>query len=378
MKLKHYTLIIPVLLLCACSQRKDEPVVAPWGTVNDTASTAGFDLNVIQQSGQMIILTLSGPETYYDYRGYRLGTHYTLCQHFADSLGVSLRVELCKDTAEMLGRLASGDADIIVYPLHPDSLWPGWVVDAEKPLLNEELHRWYTPAKLDAARNEMKQLLSRGTVKRRVYAPMLDKRGGIISRYDGLFVQYSRGISWDWRLMAAQCYQESTFDPQAVSWAGAKGLMQIMPGTADHLGLPREKMFDPEQNIAAAARLLAELERSFGEIRDRRERQKFVLASYNGGSFHIRDAMALARRDGKNPHLWSDVSRYVLLLSQPEYYQDPLVKNGYMRGTETVDYVEKIQQRYDQYRGVRGPRPSAGASLTPQKATNRAHRSKYQ
>ena len=376
MKLKHYALFMLFLLLSAC-QQKAEPVVTPWGDVTDSLSSDNFDLNVIERSGQMIVLTLSGPETYYDYHGYRLGTHYMLCQHFADSLGVSLRVEVCRDTTEMLMRLAQGDADIVVYPLHPDSLWPGWVVDAEKPHLNEELRHWYRPERLQAARDEMASLLSRGRVKRKVYAPMLDKKGGIISHYDGLFVRNARSIGWDWRLMAAQCYQESTFDPQAVSWAGAKGLMQIMPATADHLGLSRDEMFNPEKNIAAAARLIAELERSFTDIRDRRERQKFILASYNGGSFHIRDAMALAQRDGKNPHLWTDVSHYVQLLSQPEYYQDLLVKNGYMRGSETVDYVEKIFLRYDQYRGVKGLRPS-GASFTPQKAENRKHRDKFQ
>jgi membrane-bound lytic murein transglycosylase F len=166
---------------------------------------------------------------------------------------------------------------------------------------------------------------------------------------------YSRDIRWDWRLMAAQCYQESTFDPKAVSFAGAKGLMQIMPGTADHLGLSRDKLYDPESNIAAAAKYIAELQRAFSDIRDHYQRTNFVLASYNGGSHHIRDAMALAKRDGKNPHHWNDVSAYVLKLAQPKYYNDPIVKNGYMRGSETVDYVSKIRQRHAGYQGVKSP-----------------------
>jgi len=345
--------------------------------MDDSVTNGHFDLGLIQRAGEMIILTMSGPDTYYDYHGYHLGTHYLLCQHFADSLGVSLRVEVCRDTTEMLARLDAGDADMIVYPLRADSLWMGWIVDGEKPMLAKELRGWYKPERLQATRDEIKSLLSKGTVRRRVYAPMLNKKGGVISQYDGIFVRYSRSIKWDWRLMASQCYQESTFDPKAVSWAGAKGLMQIMPATCDHLGLPRDQVFDPEKNIAAAARLISELERSFSDIRERSERQKFVLASYNGGGFHIRDAMALARRDGKNPHSWADVSHYVLLLSQPQFYQDPIVKNGYMRGSETVDYVEKILKRYDMYRGVKTIHPS-GASFTPQKAENQKHREKFQ
>ncbi len=174
--------------------------------------------------------------------------------------------------------------------------------------------------------------------------------------------------------MAAQCYQESTFDPHAHSWAGACGLMQIMPSTADHLGLSRSDLYNPEQNIAAAARYLAELERGFSDIHDRRERQNFVLAAYNGGPHHIRDAMALARRDGRNPSSWDQVSVYVLRLSQPEYYNAPEVKNGYMRGSETVDYVQQIRQRHGGYRGVRA---ASSVSSSPQKSRNERHRSKY-
>ena len=132
--------------------------------------------------------------------------------------------------------------------------------------------------------------------------------------------------------------------------------MQIMPATADHLGLPRSQLFDPEQNIAAAARYLGELEGLLRDIPDRQERLNYVLASYNGGIHHIRDAMALARRDGKNPHRWADVAQYVLKLAQPEYYNDPLVSHGYMRGSETYNYVLKIHERWDGYRGVKTPR----------------------
>ena len=199
---------------------------------------------------------------------------------------------------------------------------------------------------------------------------MLDKRGGIISHYDQYFIAYSRDIRWDWRLLAAQCYQESTFDPKAVSFAGAKGLMQIMPGTADHLGVSRSRLYDPEANISAAAKYIAELQRTFADIGDHFERTNFVLASYNGGAHHIRDAMALAKRDGKNDHRWNEVAPYVLKLAQPQYYNDPIVKYGYMRGSETVDYVSKIRQRYAGYQGVKSPHMGFHPSQ-PRKADQR-------
>lgn len=357
-------------MLSACGgKQQPEPVVTPWGEVPDSVDAdSGFDLAEIRQSGEMILLTLTGPEFYYDYHGRHLGTQYLLAEKFAGQVGVRLRVEVCRDSVEMETRLKAGEGDIMA------STQVGRLVAMPaKTELVQELKAWYRPALLDEVRRQEAFLMSSRSVKRRVFSPMLDQRGGIISHYDRLFQQYSRPIRWDWRLMAAQCYQESTFDPKATSWAGAKGLMQIMPATADHLGLARDNMYDPEQNIDAASRYLGELERTFRDISDRRERTNFVLAAYNGGAHHIRDAMALCQRDGRNSHRWHDVKEYVLRLAQSKYYNDPLVKYGYMRGSETVDYVQKIQQRWDTYRGIKTPRQ--GFTQEPRKA--RREHSKY-
>ena len=356
------------VLLLSCSQRQ-ERVVTPYGSVLDSVTiTEDFDLQAIQTSGELIMATLSGPETYYDYHGKSLGTQYLICQRFADSLGVRLRVEVCRDSAELVGKQQEGEIDLIAFQT------PGHIeAGHDKPELAEELKTWYRPALIDEARRTETELLTVKKVHRRVFSPMLDRKGGIISHYDHLFMTYSRDIRWDWRLMAAQCYQESTFDPKAVSFAGAKGLMQIMPGTADHLGLARDMLYDPESNIRAAAKYIGELQQAFSDIRDHYERTNFVLASYNGGSHHIRDAMALAKRDGKNPHRWSDVSAYVLKLAQPQYYNDPIVKYGYMRGSETVDYVAKIRERHAGYQGVKSPHMGVHNSQ-PRKADKRKNK----
>ena len=370
------TLIFLLILLCSCGQKKQETVVTPWGEIADTIPTDdSFDLDEIQRNGELIALTLTGPETYYDYRGKHLGAQYLLAQKFADKLGVSLRMEVCRDSAEMLQRLNDGEADLICYPMTKKGL--GWLVGADKEDLEEELKAWYKPGMLAEVKKEEEFLLSNRAVRRRVFAPMLNRAGGVISHYDGFFQRYASTIRWDWRLLAAQCYQESTFDPKARSWAGACGLMQIMPGTADHLGLSRANIYDPEQNIAAAVRYLAELERNFSDIREHSERTKFVLAAYNGGHFHIRDAMALARKNGRNANSWREVESFVLGLSQPQYYNDPVVKNGYMRGSETVDYVRKIHERWNGYRGVKTVRAISGPQGIPQKAKHE-RKKKYQ
>ena len=361
--------------------------MTPWGSVVDSVLEVSdeFDLEDIQRNGELIALTLTGPETYYDYHGKHLGAQYLLAQRFADQLGVSLRMEVCRDSVEMLQRLKDGEADLVIFPASADlstiashhSPLKNWLVGDDKDDLLEELAQWYKPALLAEVKKEEEFLLSAKSVTRRVFSPMLNRAGGIISHYDGFFQRYSQTIRWDWRLMAAQCYQESTFDPQARSWAGACGLMQIMPSTADHLGLARTDLYDPEKNIAAAAKYIDELENTFSDIRERGERTKFVLAAYNGGHFHIRDAMALAEKNGRNPRRWADVEPYVLGLAQPQYYNDPVVKHGYMRGSETVDYVRKIHERWNGYRGVRSPRVGMAPSSVPQKAKHE-RKKKYQ
>lgn len=116
-----YIQLFSLLLLAACGQKKQEPVVTPWGQITDTIPvTDEFDLQDIQRNGELIALTLTGPETYYDYHGRHLGTQYMLAQRFADKIGVSLRMEVCRDSAEMVQRLTDGEADLICYPMNKE------------------------------------------------------------------------------------------------------------------------------------------------------------------------------------------------------------------------------------------------------------------
>lgn len=369
---------LTLLLVASCTERKTMEMT-PWGSPasGDTTATTMFSLNDIIGNGELIMLTLSGPETYYDYHSHGMGLQYLLCEKFAQQLGVSLRVDVCKDTAQMVAKLRRGEADIIAFQL-PKTLkgvlfcgattgspHAQWAVRSGNSQLADTLNRWFRPEMVASVRREERFLLSARSVRRHVYSPMLDRAGGIISRYDGLFMRYAPVARVDWRLLAAQCYQESTFDAHARSWAGACGLMQIMPSTATHLGLSMADIWSPQANIESAARYMAELADKFQDV-GAGERHFFVLASYNGGASHIRDAMALTRKYGGNPHRWSDVSVFVERLSSPAYYNDPVVGNGYMRGQETVDYVARIRQRYAAYRGFA---PSAGyGGASPQRA----------
>lgn len=175
---------------------------------------------------------------------------------------------------------------------------------------------------------------------------------GKVSPWDITIKSFSDSIKWDWRLLASLIYQESRFNPTVTSWAGAYGLMQIMPGTGKNFGI--DIMASPENNIKAGVLYLKYLQDFFGtRIPDEKERLKFILAAYNAGAGNIVDAMKLAEKHGKNPLLWDDnVAYYLLKKMEPVYYNDPVVQNGYCRGEESVNFVSEVLQRYSEYKNI--------------------------
>ena len=187
--------------------------------------------------------------------------------------------------------------------------------------------------------------------KRTPHGSILSLKDGKISHFDKLFKKYAKEIDWDWRILASLAYTESNFDTTAVSWAGAKGLMQLMPKTAYAMGMPVGKEHNAEESIKAACNYLALTARSFSKITDPNEKIKFILGSYNAGIGHIFDAMALAEKYGRNKYEWdNNVAEYVLLKSNEEYYNDPVCKNGYFRGRETYNFVKEILSRAEVYK----------------------------
>lgn len=373
-------LLYSIVLLAVACRQKPATETTPWGTtINYGTGEEGdsivgdsgpYSLRDIQQTGEMIMLTLSGPDTYYEYHGKGLGVHYLLCEKLAASLGVTLRVDVCRDTLDMLNRLRNGEGDVIAFPVgkerqegfiacsiddagqakEPKKGSGAWLVARGNTELAKAIKAWYKPEMFAETKRQQNYLLTTGSVTRHVYPFMLSAKEGTISQYDALFKKHAPTAGVDWSLLAAQCYQESCFDTKAHSWAGACGLMQILPTTADHLSLPREKLYEPEPNIAAATRYMRELQALFNDVGNPQERLMFALAAYNGGYHHVRDAMALTKKHGGVWQRWSDVRHYILALSMPEYYRAPVVKSGYMRGSETADYVDKIMARWSQYR----------------------------
>ena len=185
--------------------------------------------------------------------------------------------------------------------------------------------------------------------KRRVKSDYYSLTNNQISEYDDLIKKYTKKLGWDWRLLAAQIYQESKFDPKAKSWAGAKGLMQIMPPTAKELGI--KDATDPVQSIRGGTTYLSQIYDRFTDIPDEIDRIKFTLASFNCGYGHLRDAQRLAGENQLNPLVWEDnVDKMLLALRFPKNYNKEIIKYGYVRGTEPFIYVEQIFERFQHYK----------------------------
>ncbi len=169
---------------------------------------------------------------------------------------------------------------------------------------------------------------------------------GQLSPYDKLVKKYASQYQFDWRLITAQMYQESRFKPNAKSWAGAKGLMQVMPRTAKEVGI--KNLEDPESGIKAGIIYLDWVRDRFEPELSVKDRMWFILAAYNAGHGHVRDARRLARQQGLNPDKWfENVEKAMLLLSRREHARK--ARHGYVRGSEPVNYVRNIRKRYYAY-----------------------------
>ena len=225
-----------------------------------------------------------------------------------------------------------------------------WAVRKTAPLLSQAANQWHQEnATSPAYKASTKKYFEQS--KRLPHGPILSIKDGKISHFDHLFKKYAPEIGWDWRTMASLAYNESNFDTTAVSWVGARGLMQLMPRTARAMGIPEGKEENAEESVKAATKYLGQLARSFNKVTDPDEKIKFILGAYNAGIGHVFDAMALAEKYGKDKYTWDDnVAVYILLKSSEEYFNDPVCKNGYFRGRETFNFVKDILGRAEMYR----------------------------
>lgn len=175
-------------------------------------------------------------------------------------------------------------------------------------------------------------------------------QGGAISPFDKIFQEQAKRTPWDWTLLAAIAYRESTFRSEVVGWSGARGLMGIMPGTGRAHGATVDQLLLPEVSVRVSVDVLMETYKYFSNVKDPHARLCFTLAGYNAGAGHVHDAIRLARKYNAPDSVWAGgIREFILLKSNPEYYNDAVVRNGYLRGRETANYVDLVLARKEAY-----------------------------
>ena len=226
-----------------------------------------------------------------------------------------------------------------------------WALRKNSPELMKELNQWIEEKKNGPLFDSFykKYFIDRRRYLERVTSEYLTSTTGKLSEYDPLIKQYAGELGWDWRLLASQAFQESRFKPAARSWAGATGLLQLMPATARQFGV--HDALDPADNVQGAVKFLKWLQQYWARrVADENERLKFILASYNCGAGHVEDAQRLTEKYGGNAQVWEDVSYWLLQKSTQQYSGDAVVKFGFCRGIEPVNYVTHILDRFDHYK----------------------------
>lgn len=226
-----------------------------------------------------------------------------------------------------------------------------WAVNPNATKLLNATNKWLKKEKKQPDYNVIydRYFTHKRSFKRRVNSPFYSLNQKKISKYDLIIKDNSAQIGWDWRLLASLIYQESQFDPEAESWTGARGLMQMMPAAAEEMGVKNKS--DPKDIIKGGANYLKRMHDRFEAIPDAVQRIKFAMASYNCGYSHVVDAQKLAAVNGLDSTVWDEhVEKMIVALSYPQNFNHEVVKFGYVRGIEPFQYVDEIFKRYEHYR----------------------------
>lgn len=228
----------------------------------------------------------------------------------------------------------------------------GFAVRKTSPLLKARINQWLNSYMQKASFNYMKhKYFELAELTSKSQDEFSSTKGGQLSKYDIYFKREAAKYSWDWQLIASIAYQESKFNPNITGFGGAYGMMQFMPEVGPKFGVYPNS--PAEVQIAGGTKKLYRDYQSWPEVKDKKQRYKFALASYNAGLSHIKDAQRLAEKHGYNPKVWDgNVELMVRNLSQAKYYRDEVVQNGAMRRGHTANYVNSVYNRYLSYKSV--------------------------
>jgi len=295
----------------------------------------------------------------------RQGTSYQQRLQALKQEGIAINLVLHKNvpTEELIRRVAEKEIELtvadtnvallnrryypdirIAFPISPEQSL-AWAVRKGDTGLVEEINKFLAIIVADGTFRKIYEKYYANVeifdyVDLKKFHSRIDTR---LPKYEKTIRQESLKYGLDWQLIAAVIYQESHFDPNARSHTGVRGLMQLTRATAKEMGVTNR--LDPQQSIRGGVRYLNLLYHRYDDIDDETARMLFALASYNVGYGHVRDAQKIAEKTGRDPEIWQSLRQTLPLLRYPEYYRH--TRHGYARGTEPVQYVDRIIIYYD-------------------------------
>lgn len=291
--------------------------------------------------------------------GDAVGFHFDLLNKFATHQKCNIKVSPAERESPW-EKLISGDIDILVVDANIDTI-PDlysdrvisslelnqsnqvWVVTKENYPILQHLNHWF------GYYNETKEY--KGMVERyyRNYNRFSSKKVRVLSPYDKIIKEQAKELGWDWRLLASIIYQESKFSVAAKSHRDAHGLMQLLPSTAKVYNV--EDLYDPEENIRAGVLFLKRLQGLYrGEEIDSINKVKFTLAAYNAGEGRVEDIRRAAQFKSLDPNNWEGLKEAIPYMSKRGEFPKDFLRHGLFKGVETLNYVEEVLERYQNYR----------------------------
>ena len=272
-------------------------------------------------------------------------------------------VDESMETEQIVKRVISGSYDLTLADSHLIAIEKMWHTNFQTSLslTKEHGHHWLVNESKPKLLDQLNQFISKEykgllyNISYNTYfknsrnlfnAQKLAQNNAKISKYDDMIKKLSKEYHFDWRLIAAQVNQESQFNPKAISWAGAKGLLQIMPKTAKQVGI--ENLQNAENGLRAGLKYMTWIGKQLSKDLPSDIHTIFTFAAYNAGLGHLKDARKLAQQLQLDPNQWfGHVEQTFLLLSKPKYYKK--AHYGYVRGIETINYVKSIQALFKLY-----------------------------
>lgn len=344
-----------------------------------------IDFDEIKSRGTLRMITRYSSTSYFLHSGRDRGFEYELVSRFARENGLKVEVILIDSDEDPIQMLESGVGDLIADHFRiNDDLQK--LVSFRRPynFINQvydegeaksESIAWATRKNAPTLKQKIDDFIgshiqvrkSDGKILRSAYLNNLSRRyfeqdrlesrshdrafdaiySGYLSPYDDMVKSIADEAGVDWKLVIAVMAQESAFNPNAESYAGAMGLMQIIPRFSKVMD--KNSLYEPEINVREGVRYLKKHLNRESHL-DSLNQYSMALAAYNVGSGNLADARELAVKLGTNPDEWTNIADALLKLMEPKYYKH--ARFGYKRGTETVNYVQDVLIRYSRYQSI--------------------------